>query len=171
MNNIDIMEVKNLEQYFLDIDKNTLIDLSDTFNNFLNDSEFIIEFGAGTGEFTKIFANNNRSILSIEIDNSLKIEFEKNIPFQNTVFLNIDIKELDTPEYIETYVIVSAPPYSLLEYINNTFIKKHNLKYILMVGENYLKYFQDYEIIYTLNKNSFTPKSNNKHYIITNIKG
>jgi 16S rRNA A1518/A1519 N6-dimethyltransferase RsmA/KsgA/DIM1 with predicted DNA glycosylase/AP lyase activity len=164
------MAVENLEQYFLNISDNTEVELKKLFHESLLNHTNILEFGAGTGKFTKLYSNEDRYIIALEIDKNLRTEFEKNNDFQSAIFLDADIKEFDIPADIDKIAIVSAPPYSLLEYINNTFIKAYKLPYILMVGERYLKLFDDYKIIYTLNEEDFEPISERKHYIITNIK-
>lgn len=118
----------------------------------------IIEIGIGTGLFTKTFLKNDSRVIAFEIDRALKYKC-----FQDKK-VKVIYKSFDFNLLKKDSVVISAPPYALLEEIS-----KHDIKYILMVGERYLKYFKNYKIIYELKGTSFTPQSRGNHFIITNF--
>jgi len=152
------------EQHFLNVkDKELESILVDILK--IEQVDNIIELGAGKGDFTKTFMNSGCHILSYEIESSFRAEFEKNTI--NATFYVRDI--IDNIYMDEKDIIVSAPPYTLLPFINEKYIKPKNMRYILMVSERCLKLFKDYKIIYNLFPDDFIPQSKGKHFIITNI--
>lgn len=118
----------------------------------------VIEIGIGTGRFTQCFLKENTKVLAFEIDRSLKYQtlIDKRI---KVLYKPFDFKYLKKDS-----IIISAPPYSLLEEIS-----QHDIKYILMVGERYLKLFKNYKVIYKLKGTAFCPVSRGNHFIITNL--
>ncbi len=125
----------------------------------------VVELGAGKGDFTTLFKDCGHEIIAYEIDGELKEEFNINVP--NAKFIQMDINELEKIESQD--ILISAPPYDLLPMISKKFINDSNRKYILMVPQKHFKLFKDYEIIYVLGGEEFTPQSRGEHYIITNI--
>ena len=154
----------DLQQHFLNLQDDKLENI---ILNTIQHIDFnnIIELGAGKGDFTKTFMKCNHPIIAYELDSSLKNEFlEKSI---NTTFVVKDI--CDNIDMNIQDLIISAPPYNLLDFINEEYIKKFNMRYILMVSQRQLKLFEGSRTIYTLSGDDFTPVSNGEHYIITNI--
>jgi hypothetical protein len=138
----------------------------------------IVEFGFGTGSFTKCLMDLKFIYKGYEFDKNLRIDFIKNfikqdrytklndgsIYYKNMFF---EFKEFPYVEYSEV-IHISAPPYSeLKKYSDN--IHKSNGKYVLLVGEKYLSLFNEYDILLELSGNDFEPKSKGQHFLITNI--
>lgn len=152
----------NLEQHFLNKKgKNVIRKVLSNFD-FLEKS--ILELGSGKGDLTEeILIRNPKEIIGVEIDSKLKNKVSKSNKF---VLLNKDITNLDFALF-DSFICVSAPPYSLIE---NIYLNLNKMKYILVVSEKYFKYFDDFKIIGELEADMFIPNSKKRHYIITNIK-
>lgn len=125
----------------------------------------VVEFGAGKGDFTKIFQECGHRIHAYEIDSSLESEFLENT--FNAEFIVKDIREI--PQVGESDVVVAAPPYDLLLLIYDRFIRGRGVRYILMVPPKLLGMFPGCEVLHVLSGEDFSPPSRGEHYVITNI--
>lgn len=145
-----------------------IIKLKRKFNKFNFNNKHILEIGIGTGQFTKCFYNKKLFLTAFEIDKNLKYQIYKNKLNKKNVKIVFKPFELSEIFKYKKYIIISAPPYILLEGLSKE-IKKYKMKFLLMVGERYLKYFEKFKIIQKIEGKEFIPLSRGNHFIISNI--
>ena len=159
----------DLEQHFLKLTSNKLENKILALLGGIRINN-IIELGAGRGDFTRTFVKSGINIYAYEIDSKLEIMFYQNLGTPlNAGFFNQDLKDINDIKFTEDDIIISAPPYNLIEFIIENYIKPKNMRYILMVGEKHLELFEDSRVIHELSGRDFTPQSRGNHYIISNI--
>ena len=112
---------KSLGQNFLnDINiVNSIVDITD-----IPDNSLIIEVGPGSGVLTKELVKQNSNVISIEIDERLKIYLDKlnynNLKIIYADFLKVDLKELVKDYNYTKLILIANVPY----YITSPIITK-----------------------------------------------
>ncbi len=170
---------KSLGQNFL-IDNNIKKKIIESAN--VSDKSLIIEVGAGNGALTRELIKLNVSVISFEIDKTLKSELDKiksdNLTIIYEDFLKVDLKEiLKEYNYKKIHLIANLPYYittPIIEKVMNEIIIDEMIIMVQKeVGDRFrakpntkeynslsvfLQYYFDIEKVTYVSKNSFIPK-------------
>lgn len=155
----------DLDQHFL-VDEEVIKSLVEESN--IGNSDVVLEIGAGKGALTREIAKLARHVYAIEKDQSFSKSLgslSKNV----TVLYANALEELDKLKF---NVIISNPPFSLIEPLFKKLIFIKIDKAMLITGKSFLQLldnakskwrmiiplFYDFRLIRMIDKDSFEPK-------------
>ena len=146
------MEVK-YDQHFLNNEKilNLIIE-----NSKINNNDFILEIGGGSGVLTqKIFEKKPKKLLVYEIDKKYFLELKKN--FSNKKFFEIRNKNILEEDFedFKNYKMISNIPYSISEGLFLKILENKIFFGIILCGKKFFENFFNQNSINSFYINSF----------------
>lgn len=127
-------------------------------DNLKLDHLMVLELGVGTGSLSELILQQPiRRLIGFEIiPNLCQIKHPK--------FTLIE-KNYQTTSIPALDILICNPAYSTLSFIKKYILPFYS-KAILMIPENMLETFNDFEILFSLKGSDFLPEANGKHYVV-----
>ncbi|MDX1901385.1 MAG: rRNA adenine N-6-methyltransferase family protein [Gammaproteobacteria bacterium] len=130
----------------------------------------VLEFGAGDGVLTEIILDQNpKKIIAYEFSEILADKLKMRL---DSPLLDLRVADFTKEDfsYLEEgqYVVISNPPYSTIQFLQEKVIQPYRINDVIMMTSSTKKqkYFSDYEVAFSLEEKDFSPPARGNHFVM-----